>query len=127
MLVWNVCMNFIGIGFLKPVACALMAFIICPVGALLGCILSVLRKGLRDAYDSVIFQLLIKPLGRMPVVDSFAAKRVAGPGMASNYYYQITTEQALAALETAMDLDRLLAYHVSSLVLILRVFSGGKG
>ena len=62
----------------------------------------------------------------MPVVDSFAAKRVAGPGMASNYYYQITTEQALAALETAMDLDRLLAYHVSSLVLLLRVVSGGK-
>ena len=105
-----------------------MAFIVCPFGALLGCILSVLRKGLRDAYDSVIFQLLIKPLGRMPIVDSFAAKRVAGPGMASNYYYQITTEQALAALETAMDLDRLLAYYVSSCkinfnIIIMCVFS----
>ena len=34
--------------------------------------------------------------------------------MASTYYFQIKTEQALAALETAMDLDRLQVYHVSS-------------
>ena len=33
--------------------------------------------------------------------------------MASTYYFQIKIEQALAALETAMDLDRLQVYHVS--------------
>ena len=91
-----------------------MAFVICPLGAFLGCLLSGLRKGLRDAYDAVIFQLLIKPLARMPLSDNFLARRIAGPGIASTYYYQISTEQALAALETAMDLDRLITFHVST-------------
>ena len=90
-----------------------MAFVICPLGAFLGCLLSASRKGLRDAYDAVIFQLLIKPLARMPLSDNFLARRIAGPGIASTYYYQISTEQALAALETAMDLDRLITFHVS--------------
>ena len=112
-IVWNIAINFIGIGFLKPIFCGFVAFVVCPLGALFGCFLSILRKGLRDAYDTVIFQLLIKPLARMPLSDNFVARRIAGPGIASTYYYQISTEQSLAALETAMELDKLETYHVS--------------
>jgi hypothetical protein len=109
---WNVLINFLGIGILQPLGCALMAFVICPVSSVIGSLLSVLRKCLRDGWDVVIFQLLIRKQARMPMNDTFLAKRIAGPGMASTYYYQIKTEQALASLETVMDLDRLLAFKV---------------
>ena len=75
--------------------------------------MAVVRKVLRDAWDTVIFRCMIGNCARVPLSDNFLARRIAGPGMASTYYFQIKTEQALAALETAMDLDRLQVYHVS--------------
>ena len=75
--------------------------------------MAVVRKVLRDAWDTVIFRCMIGSCARVPLSDNFLARRIAGPGMASTYYFQIKTEQALAALETAMDLDRLQVYHVS--------------
>ena len=79
----------------------------------LGAVMAVVRKVLRDAWDTVIFRCMIGNCARVPLSDNFLARRIAGPGMASTYYFQIKTEQALAALETAMDLDRLQVYHVS--------------
>lgn len=38
-------------------------------------------------------------------------KRIAGPGMSSDYYFQIHPEQALAAFEAKMELDELNAYQ----------------
>lgn len=38
-------------------------------------------------------------------------KRIAGPGLASDYYFQISPEQALAAFEAKMELDELAAYQ----------------
>ena len=113
-LVPNLLINFVGIGILQPLFCALVAFLVCPFLSLIGAMLALVRKGLRDAYDTVIFQLLIKIHARVPISDNFLAKRLSGPGMAATYYFQIKIEQALAALETAMDLDRLMAYHVST-------------
>lgn len=109
---WNVLVNFLGIGILQPIICSLVALVACPIGSLIGLFLSFARKGIRDAWDAVIFQLVIKIHGRVPLTDTFLARRIAGPGMASDYYYQIKTEQALAALESAMDLDHLGAYQV---------------
>lgn len=54
---------------------------------------------------------MIKKRGRIPACDSFIVKRVAGPGMASDYYFQIRPEQALAAFEAKMELDELNAYQ----------------
>ena len=108
-VVWNVLVNYIGIGFLQPVFCILVAFVFCPLLAFIGCAFAVVRKFIRDAWDTVMFQLVIKIHGRVPLRNTFLAKKIAGPGMASSYYYQIKTEQALVALETAMDLDRLSA------------------
>ena len=75
--------------------------------------MAVVRKVLRDAWDTAIFHCMISSCARVPLSDNFLARRIAGPGMASTYYFQIKIEQALAALETAMDLDRLQVYHVS--------------
>ena len=34
---------------------------------------------------------------RVPAGDSFVARRIGGPGMAGNFFYQIKTKQALVA------------------------------
>ena len=108
-VVWNVCVNYFIIGVLQPVFCSVVAFVFCPLLAFIGCALALVRKGIRDAWDTVMFQLVIKIHGRVPLQNNFLAKKISGPGMAKSYYYQIKQEQALVALETAMDLDRLAA------------------
>jgi hypothetical protein len=36
-----------------------------------------------------MYYIVIKPRSRIPINDSFVAKRIAGPGLASNYFYQV--------------------------------------
>lgn len=47
----------------------------------------------------------------MPAADSFAVRRIEGPGLNSNYFFLIRPEQALAAFEARMELDELQAYQ----------------
>lgn len=49
----------------------------------------VLRRGLRHVWDAVMFHVVIKKRGRIPASDSFLVKRIAGPGLHSNFYYQV--------------------------------------
>lgn len=63
--------------------------------------------------------MFIKKCGRVPASDSFAVKRIAGPGLALDYYFSIKPEQALAAFEAKMELDELQAYQ-HSMELIIR-------
>lgn len=72
---------------------------------------ALLRYWFRLAWDSIIYHLVIKKRGRIPSCDSFIVKRVAGPGMASDFFFQICPEQALAAFEAKMELDELNAYQ----------------
>lgn len=62
-------------------------------------------------WDALIFHAIIKKRGRVPASDSFVVKRIAGPGLASDYYFQISPEQALAAFEAKMEWDELAAYQ----------------
>lgn len=71
----------------------------------------VIRYWLRLLWDAMIFHLLIKKRGRIPASDSFVVKRIAGPGLASDYYFQISPEQALAAFEAKLEWDELAAYQ----------------
>lgn len=72
----------------------------------------IIRYWLRLLWDAAIFHLIIKKRGRVPASDSFVVKRVAGPGLASDYYFQISPEQALAAFEAKMEWDELAAYQL---------------
>lgn len=74
--------------------------------------MGVSRYWLRLLWDSALFHLIIKKRGRVPASDSFVVKRVAGPGLASDYYFQIRPEQALAAFEAKMEWDELAAYQI---------------
>lgn len=61
----------------------------------------------------MVYHLFIKKCGRIPSSDSIAVKRIKGPGLGQEYYFIITTSQALASLEAKMELDELDAYQKS--------------
>ena len=65
---------------------------------------------MRHAWDVVMFRAIIAKRARVPAGDSFIVRRVAGPGLASNFFYQIKTEQALVALEARMEVAEVEAY-----------------
>ncbi len=60
-----------------------------------------------------MFHTFIKKCGRVPASDSFAVRRIAGPGLALDYYFSIKPEQALASFEAKMELDELQAWQHS--------------
>ena len=76
--------------------------------------LTVTTVGVRRAWDVAMFNLVIRKRARVPAGDSFIVRRVAGPGLASDFFYQIKTEQALVALEARMEMDELQAYKVTT-------------
>ncbi|BFF89813.1 uncharacterized protein DMAD_08482 [Drosophila madeirensis] len=106
-IVWNLLIQ----GLLQPVAAVLVATLICPLAAGIVFIVGVIRYTLRLVWDSLTYHLFIKKCGRVPASDSIAVKRIAGPGLALDYYFIIRPEQALAALEAKMELDELQAYQ----------------
>ncbi|KAF5280931.1 hypothetical protein FQA39_LY17937 [Lamprigera yunnana] len=107
-LIWNILI----LGLIQPLVALFLALIVCPVIALVILLIGISRYWLRLLWDSAIFHLIIKKRGRVPASDSFVVKRVAGPGLASDYYFQIRPEQALAAFEAKMEWDELAAYQV---------------
>ncbi|KAK0162025.1 hypothetical protein PV327_008401 [Microctonus hyperodae] len=106
-LAWNIGVQ----GCLQPIAALIVAIIICPIIAFLILTIAVIRYWIRVMWDTAMFHLVIKNRGRVPASDSFVVKRIAGPGLASDYYYQIRPEQALAAFEAKLELDELLAFQ----------------
>ncbi|XP_063235543.1 uncharacterized protein LOC134538292 isoform X2 [Bacillus rossius redtenbacheri] len=106
-VVWNVGVQ----GCLQPVCAVLVACLVCPLVSVTILTVGVLRYWLRLVWDAAVFHLVIKKRGRIPASDSCMVRRIAGPGLASNYFYQIRPEQALAAFEAKMELDELSAYQ----------------
>ena len=111
-ILWNVLVNIVLCGIVQPLVCSVVAFILCPLGALFVSAYASARLALREGYDAVTFATVLKRAARVPAAESFLAKRVAGPGMASKYFYQIKPEQALVALETRMEVEELDTYQV---------------
>ncbi|XP_066597146.1 uncharacterized protein [Prorops nasuta] len=106
-LIWNIGIQ----GFLQPLAALIVAVIFCPIIFLIILTVAVVRYWTGVMWDTTMFHLVIKSRGRIPASDSFIVKRIAGPGLASDYYYQIKPEQALAAFEAKLELDELLAFQ----------------
>ncbi|KAF6199352.1 hypothetical protein GE061_007378 [Apolygus lucorum] len=98
-------------GLLQPVAAVFVSCVICPLLALFVMTVGALRFVCRLAWDAVVFHLVIKKRGRIPASDSVIVKRIEGPGLNNNYYYQIRPEQALAAFEAKLELDELAAFQ----------------
>ncbi|KAB0793481.1 hypothetical protein PPYR_13101 [Photinus pyralis] len=107
-VVWNILI----MGCLQPFLALFVVLIICPIISIVILAVGISRYWLRLLWDSIIFHLIIKKRGRVPASDSFVVRRVAGPGLASDYYFQIRPEQALAAFEAKMEWDELAAYQI---------------
>lgn len=74
-------------------------------------LVGIIRYWLRLLWDTTLFHLIIKNRGRIPASDSFVVKRIEGPGLTGDYFFQIRPEQALAAFEAKMELDELSVYQ----------------
>lgn len=106
-IVWNIVIQ----GCLQPIAAIFVAAILCPLAGICVFCVGVTRYWIRLLWDSIMFHLFIKKCGRVPSNDSFAVRRIAGPGLALDYYFSIKPEQALAAFEAKMELDELQAFQ----------------
>ncbi|XP_073996983.1 uncharacterized protein isoform X2 [Rhodnius prolixus] len=106
-LIWDIIIQ----GLLQPVAAVFISCAVCPLLSLIIITFGALRYILRLAWDSFVFQVVIKKRGRIPASDSVIVKRIEGPGLNNNYFYQIRPEQALAAFEAKLELDELTAFQ----------------
>ena len=55
---WNVLINILVEGIFQPLCAATVAFIACPIGAFIIAIGAFIRKGFRDSWDSILFQVI---------------------------------------------------------------------
>ncbi|XP_055309168.1 uncharacterized protein LOC129573035 [Sitodiplosis mosellana] len=115
-IVWNIGIQ----GCLQPILCLFVGGILCPLAATTIFIAGIVRYSFRLVWDFIMFHLFIEKCGRVPSNDSFAVKRISGPGLALNYYFSIKSEQALASLEAKMELDELDAFQKFSENFILQ-------
>ncbi|KAF7286853.1 hypothetical protein GWI33_003907 [Rhynchophorus ferrugineus] len=106
-ILWNIGFE----GCLQPLAAMFIVAFVCPIISLIILTGGIARYWLRLLWDNTTFHLIIKKRGRIPASDSLAVKRVAGPGLASDYFFQISPEQALAAFEAKMEWDELAAFQ----------------
>jgi len=51
------------------------------------------RRGLRSVWDAFVFHAVIKKRGLVPSRDGFTVRRIAGPGLASSYFFQVTDDE----------------------------------
>ncbi len=112
---YSIFVNILFLGVVQPILCASAAFLLCPMMFALLSAWAITRRTLRYGWDSLMFNLLLKRTGRIPARESFLARRIAGPGMSSTYFYTIKPEQALVGLETKMELTELRHFEVRQL------------
>lgn len=43
----------------------------------------------RGLWDTMMYFLVIRSRGRVPISDGFIARRIAGPGLAANHFFQV--------------------------------------
>ncbi|CAC5419470.1 unnamed protein product [Mytilus coruscus] len=105
-------------GCIQPVTAVLVGSIGCPLSSLGITLFGLLRRTCRGFWDTIIYYIVIKPRARVPSNDSFVARRIAGPGLAADFFYQIEPEQALAAFESMLEREELEAWkhHMSRLI-----------
>lgn len=108
-IIWNILIQ----GCLQPIAALFVASILCPIASVVVLVVGLVRYWIRLVWDSMTFHCFIKKCGRVPASDSFAVRRIAGPGLALDYFFSIKPEQVLAAFEAKMELDELHAYQYS--------------
>lgn len=76
-------------------------------------IYNVITTSLRYVYDTVLYYLIIKPFGRIPMSDSILVRRVSGPCFDNDYYNLIDYKIALYFLYRQLETIEINAYSES--------------
>ena len=101
----------IGIRVCLQLIISLVIILTMPVISILTVILACVRRSARYMWDLFIYVVVIKPRARVPVTNSFVARRISGPGLATDYYYQINPSQALIKFEYNLEAKELGLYE----------------
>lgn len=78
-----------------------------PIVALLVALYGSATAGARLLYDAFMYAVVIWPRARIPASNSFLAKRVSGPGMASEVFVQLEPADVLTALQCTLEKQEL--------------------
>jgi len=62
------------------------------------------RRGLRSVWDAFVFHAVIKKRGLIPSRDGFTVRRVAGPGLASSYFFQVIVLKRITLIFCSLSL-----------------------
>jgi len=81
--------------------------VLMPVLNVVVMLLRLLLNFLWAFYDAFIFCFVIRSRARVPVSDSFTGRRIAGPGLSANYYFQISPAIALVILQETLEVNEL--------------------
>eukprot|EP01012_Entosiphon_sulcatum_P009931 TRINITY_DN15721_c0_g1_i1.p1 TRINITY_DN15721_c0_g1~~TRINITY_DN15721_c0_g1_i1.p1 ORF type:complete len:1018 (+),score=174.45 TRINITY_DN15721_c0_g1_i1:426-3479(+) len=93
------------------IGAAIVATTTLPIFAVIRIAFATLRAALWHLWDFVTFHMVLRPRARVPASDSFLARRIAGPGVSSTYYYQITVDQVLVILRAKLEILELDAWE----------------
>ena len=88
----------------------LLVLIVLPILSLVFMTGNFSRYLLRDLYDRFMWRFVIKPNAKVPVRDGFLVRRIKGPGLTSDYFFQISPSLALLALESHMEKQEMSAW-----------------
>ena len=119
--VWFAPMLAYGLGYLWIAGVGQVAFSVVdgllfqPGVVALGAVVSGSRKGAQSLHDSIAYHLIIRRLARVPARDTLAARRLEGPGLSSQIFYQIKPELALVALAAQLEKEELDQYEAARL------------
>ncbi|KAG1671497.1 hypothetical protein GQR58_016444 [Nymphon striatum] len=105
-LIWMIVIQ----GCIQPIIAIIIACIMCPFLTFIITLFAAFRYACRMVWDGIMYHIVIKRKGRIPAVDSFIVKRIAGPGLSSNFFYRIRPEQSLLAFETKLEIEELNSY-----------------
>lgn len=75
-----------------------------PLLAIVVGIFSFLRYSLRSSYDAVLFYTIIRRFARVPARNGFGIRRIKGPGLQSQFYFQISSDLAVLALQVFLKI-----------------------
>lgn len=78
-----------------------------PLMAILALLGLVIRSTLRYTYDTLVFYLVLRSKSRVPIQDTFLARRVAGPGLSFQLYQRMSHSDALTALQYDLEIIEL--------------------
>ena len=102
----------IGIRVCLQLIISVVVILLMPLLSILTVILACMRRSARYIWDLFIFVVVIKTRARVPVTNSFVARRISGPGLATDYYYQINPSQALIKFEYNLEAKELALYEI---------------